>query len=151
VKTRRTDERIVRELGMRGFGWVLLVCGALGVACATPERRPSGPPPEYIAPRVLPWDAGVSVEPEDPFAAAAAGEWLDQQEASPGSVDAGQDAMAPVDAGSAPDAAADPGDARVYVDGGSPTHARPAGDAAAQGEVSSGQGSVGGELPNRGR
>ncbi len=48
----------------------------LFVGCAGHRAAPGGPPPEYEPPRLLAWDAGVTEDEVDPFAAAAEGEWL---------------------------------------------------------------------------
>lgn len=65
----------LRERLVLLVGWAVGAT-ALGVACSV-ARAPSGPPPVYEPPRVLPWDAGAPPPADDPFAAAAEGQWLD--------------------------------------------------------------------------
>lgn len=79
-------------------GWVMGFWCVVTCACVTREHPPSGPPPEYIPPRVLAWDASSS-DTEDPFAAAAAGDWLPQQEAANGAEDAAMGAADRADSG----------------------------------------------------
>ncbi len=59
------------------FG-ALCVLGAEG--CSAPSARPRGPEPVYEPPQLGPRDAGVRTGTEDPFAAAAQSEWLDEPE-----------------------------------------------------------------------
>jgi hypothetical protein len=64
--------------------------GALALACSGAQARPSGPPPEYEKPRVLPWDAAAPQD--DPFAEAERGGEPVTSELD-GSGDAGNDAL----------------------------------------------------------
>jgi len=90
--------KLVRA-GFVGAGVVMACCGG-------GQRTITAPPPEYERPVVRPWDAGGDEEPEDPFAAAADGDWI---EGPVPEVDAG----APWDGGTAADGgvAAPPADA----------------------------------------
>jgi hypothetical protein len=96
MRTRRTCGGREGRLVAVPAGWLTAFCCMAAGACAAAEHQPSGPPPEYIPPRVLPWDAGSSAEPQDPFAAAAAGDWLPRQELQG---DAGTGALSFPDAG----------------------------------------------------
>jgi len=87
------------RVGCVGAGWLLASCGG--------QRTITAPPPEYERPVVRPWDAGAEEEPEDPFAAASEGDWIEDPVEE---VDAGS----PPDGGTAADAeAATPADAAV--------------------------------------
>jgi hypothetical protein len=121
------------HIDRRRIGGTLLGSLAVVGACATAERPPSGPPPEYIPPRVLPWDAGSAAEPGDPFAAAAAGDWLTPPEASQDAAAAGpasENPLKPVEAEAAPGAA---GDADAGHDGGGQGRPPESSDSAAEG------------------
>ncbi len=44
--------------------WVVVVPFCVLLGCPT-RQRPTGPPPEYEVPRVMPWDAAAPVDPLD--------------------------------------------------------------------------------------
>ena len=113
--------RVVRA-GFFGAGWVLACCGG--------PRTITAPAPEYERPVVRPWDAGGGEDPEDPFAAAAEGDWIEEppEESDAGAVgdggtaaedelattadaaaDAGSDAVAPAGPSAADASAVDAG------------------------------------------
>ncbi|MBN1608923.1 MAG: hypothetical protein JW940_20010 [Polyangiaceae bacterium] len=130
MRTRRRGDRRVRRLPVRRTVCVLIAASTFGSACVTAESSPAGPrpqPPEYVPPRVLPWDSGSSAEP-DPFAAAADGDWLPPTESNGDPLGAGPSGALQADPadGSAPR----PEDAG----GGCRTGLRDAADAAADGQ-----------------
>jgi hypothetical protein len=134
MRTSWSGDGRARGLLARRSVWVLTAAGALGAACAAAERPSAGPrpePPEYVAPYVLPWDAGASAEPEDPFAAAAAGDWLPPAEPKKGAMDAGSDVPNPSREAEADGAAPSREDAGE----GSPMRLLDAGDTAAEGRA----------------
>lgn len=53
------------------LGVLLVVAG-----CSGAKSRPLGPPPEYEAPVVAPWDAGVTLDPLEQ--AERQGEWASE-------------------------------------------------------------------------
>jgi hypothetical protein len=118
----------------RWAAWLLMAASTLGMACAAAEPAPDRPrpqAPEYIPPRVLPWDSGSPVAPGDPFSAAADGDWLPSSASTTGPTDAGADVPAPSRAGDTDGAAPLPADA-----GGEPGARRlDAADAAADGRA----------------
>lgn len=76
---------------------IALCCAAvLVIACSSQKSaRPSGPPPEYERPVVMPWDSGA---PVDPFEQMEGEEVTDDEPA-----DAGAEAAAPADGALSPD------------------------------------------------
>jgi hypothetical protein len=134
MSTRRTRCRSGWKLAAGRSGRLLVATCALTCACATAERPPSGPPPEYIPPRVLPWDAGSSTGPQDPFAAAAASDRLASPESSNGAERAGSGGPNPTNAAGAEGAAPrESGDAGADPGGASSMRSTEIGDAAAAG------------------
>jgi hypothetical protein len=116
--------RVVRA-GFFGAGWVLACCGG--------PQTITAPAPEYERPVVRPWDAGGREGPEDPFASAAEGEWIEEpaDEVDAGAVGDGGTAAedelattADASADAAPDAVAPAGpavpDASAVDAGGKP-------------------------------
>jgi hypothetical protein len=67
-----------------------LVAAVFAAACSGQRARPAGPPPEYEAPVVMPWDAGKPVDPLN----SAEGEWVDEADEA-GASDAEIDADRP--------------------------------------------------------
>ena len=66
------------------FAGVVSLSVTVCLGCAAGDRRPSGPPPEYEPPQVLPWDSGGPEDSEDPFASAAVGGWLEEPDSGAG-------------------------------------------------------------------
>jgi len=104
------------RLGFVGAGLLVACCGG--------PQTITAPPPEYERPVVRPWDAGRAEDPEDPFALAAEGDWIEEP-------------LPPVEAGVPTDgaAAAETGavvPAEASLDAGSEA-VTPAGSAAADG------------------
>jgi hypothetical protein len=83
----------------------LFVAICLLGACSGRQKRPTGPPPEYERPEVMPWDSG---RPVDPFENVQGEEVTDDE---PTGDDAG---AAPADAAT-PDSS---GDAALSLDSG---------------------------------
>ncbi len=77
---------------MRGL---CVVLAGLALGCSGSRARPSGPPPEYEAPRVTPWDAGAA--PADEFSEAERGGEPVTDGDEPTSADAGKDALPPAE------------------------------------------------------
>ena len=62
----------------------------VAAACSGQRARPAGPPPEYEAPVVTPWDAGKPVDPLN----SAEGDWVEEVDEA-GASDAETDADRP--------------------------------------------------------
>jgi hypothetical protein len=134
MRTMPRDKRRVPRVSLGRSVWVLLIAtGALPSACSAAGHSPAGPrpePPEYMAPRVLPWDAGSPPKPEDPFAGAAVGDWLPPSGSKGAAIDAGSGTPEPSRAAEA-DASARP----VEEAGGPRMRPLDAADAAADGHA----------------
>ena len=134
MRTTRSGSRWVRKAEPGWTAWLAIAASALPGACAASGSSPAGPrpePPEYVAPRVLPWDAGSSAEPDDPFAAAATGDWLPPSESKEVAIDAGSGGPSASQAAESNGAATAGDDAGVA----SPTRLLDAADAAPAGHA----------------
>jgi hypothetical protein len=58
--------------------WAAMALSCCLTACSGRPTRPPGPPPEYERPVLAAWDAGSRAETEDPFEAAAQGDWVEE-------------------------------------------------------------------------
>ena len=80
----------------------IVVCGLWLLNCSTRSLGPRGPAPEYEPPVLPPWDAGSGAESsDDPFAAAAEGDWISEPADDPASDGSGVRPPGDADAGAA--------------------------------------------------